>query len=183
MKSGVYLIQSTRDDRIYVGSSVNIAKRFAGHLSDLRKKKHPNSKLQNFVNKYGIDFLEFYVLKRCSSDVLVDREQYYIDTLSPEFNICRRAGSVLGIKRSKESIEKTRRALIGRKCPEVSNANKKRVGWILSEEHKRKIGNANRGNRRPDLSALNKSRRGVPLSVEHRRKLCKSSKMKRIWLW
>ena len=54
---------------------------------------------------------------------LIQREQYYLDILKPEFNMCSIAGSQLGIKRSKEFKEK------------VSQRNK---GRVLSEETKRK---------------------------------------------
>lgn len=36
------------------------------------------------------------MLEYCSKEDLIQREQYYIDTINPEYNLCRTAGSTLG---------------------------------------------------------------------------------------
>jgi group I intron endonuclease len=38
--------------------------------------------------------------------VLIEREQYYIDTLNPEYNILKVAGSLFGYKHTIESLQK-----------------------------------------------------------------------------
>jgi len=60
--SGIYKIQSQIDSRCYIGSSKNLYKRINSHINELINKKHPNSKLQNFINKYGIECLNVEVL-------------------------------------------------------------------------------------------------------------------------
>lgn len=50
----------------------------------------------------------------------------------------------------------------------ISENSKKRR---LSEESKRKIGDANRGRKRPDLAEIAKTRKGIPLSEETRKKI------------
>lgn len=95
--SGIYQIQSKiYPDRIYIGSAVDIQDRWRCHLKDLRKCIHGNSRFQNHFNKYGEQDIQFTVLEECSKEMLIQREQHYIDTLNPWFNICKVAGSRLG---------------------------------------------------------------------------------------
>lgn len=65
---------STIDERCYVGSSKDLYKRINAHLCALRKNKHTNSKLQNFVNKYGLDVMRVEVLLLCKQRDLCDNE-------------------------------------------------------------------------------------------------------------
>ncbi len=91
MASGIYKILNTIDERIYVGSSKNMEKRFNVHKCELNTKKHKNPHLLNFINKYGIDKLSFEVLEYCEKDKLEEKENYYFTLLSPQFNICKKA--------------------------------------------------------------------------------------------
>ena len=60
---GLYTIwDSENADRLYIGSSVDIKRRIYQHWYQLKNNKHGNAKLQNFVNKYGIDRLDHCVL-------------------------------------------------------------------------------------------------------------------------
>jgi group I intron endonuclease len=43
------------------------------------------------------------ILEYCESSLCISREQYYIDLLKPEYNICKIAGSRLGTKQSEET--------------------------------------------------------------------------------
>lgn len=105
-RSGIYLIKSTFDDRCYVGSAVNLYERRRGHKFQLRHNKHENSKLQNFYNKYGEDYLTYVVLEFCDKNKLVEREQYYLDTVKPSFNIYAKAYSPIGHKATEETRKK-----------------------------------------------------------------------------
>lgn len=105
--SGIYKITSTvHPERFYIGSSVSLHKRKSEHFSDLKKGIHPNPKLTCHVNKYGVGDLSFVVVEYCNKEVLIHREQFYIDTLNPWFNIAQTAGTTRGIKFSKESIKR-----------------------------------------------------------------------------
>lgn len=101
--SGIYKIQSKiKSERIYIGSAINLKNRWRAHKSDLRLNKHSNEKLQNHYNKYGESDLIFTAICECSKEEMIAFEQFYIDLLSPYFNICKIAGSLLGTKRSDE---------------------------------------------------------------------------------
>lgn len=46
--------------------------------------------------KYGYQSFRLDILEYCERSECISREQYYIDTLSPFYNICSKAGSSLG---------------------------------------------------------------------------------------
>jgi group I intron endonuclease len=137
--SGIYQIQSiARPDRYYIGSAVNIQKRWNRHKSDLKYNKHENKKLQRHCNIYGIEDLVFTVLKVCNVNEILFREQFRMDILNPYFNICKTAGSRLGIKHSEES-----KLLMSKKM----TGNKNRLGVKCSEATKQKMSIAKKGNK------------------------------------
>jgi len=77
--AGIYKIQSTvKPDRFYIGSSVNISKRWSCHINDLRKNKHHSSKLQNHYNKYGESDLRFTIILGCEENDLLKTELHGI---------------------------------------------------------------------------------------------------------
>lgn len=102
MSSGIYEIVNTINGNRYVGSAVNIEKRWYEHKRTLQNKKHQNPHLQRAWNKYGADSFKFHVIEHCFFFMLVPREQYYIDELNPEYNISPTAGSPLGVKHTEE---------------------------------------------------------------------------------
>lgn len=105
METGIYKIENNINHKIYIGSAVNFDKRIAMHLYELRKNIHANGKLQNSFNKYGEKNFSFTLIEKCKKESLLNREQYYIDTLNPFYNICDIAGSMLGYKYTKEQSE------------------------------------------------------------------------------
>lgn len=126
MKSGVYKI--TINNRIYIGSAVNLERRKNAHLYSLRRQDHCNIKMQRSYNKHK-SFI-FEVLEYCSCHDLINREQWYIDTLRPFFNVCQIAGSTLGIKHTEET-----RAYLS----EIRKGKKTSLGRVLSDITRAKI--------------------------------------------
>lgn len=140
-KSGIYKITNIDNDKSYIGSSVDITKRAYKHLFQLRNNFHNNKHLQNAYNKHGEGAFNFEIIERCETDKLIILEQYYIDILKPEYNICKIAYSTLGVIPSEETRLKMSKSQKGRKHTEESKvkmslANK---GKKLSEEHKLSI--------------------------------------------
>lgn len=86
-KSGIYQIKNLINGNIYIGSSKNIYSREAKHKSSLRGGYHANNYLQNSWNKYKEDNFIFEIIEYCDENLLLDREQYYINLYNPEFNI------------------------------------------------------------------------------------------------
>jgi len=65
--------------------------------------------------KYGYYNFQLEILEYCEPSNCIDREQYYIDLLKPEYNILKTAGSKLGSKHSVETKNKISLSLIGNK--------------------------------------------------------------------
>jgi predicted GIY-YIG superfamily endonuclease len=85
--SGIYCIINIKNNKRYVGSSRNVSSRLWCHRSELRNNKHDNQHLQNAWNKYGEQMFDYYILEKCEESKLQEREQYYITSLNPEYNI------------------------------------------------------------------------------------------------
>lgn len=81
--SGIYIIQNILNKKLYVGSSVNVNSRLSQHKHQLKKKIHPNQKLQNAVNKYSLHNFKFSILEPVNDiDSLKDKERFWIDSLN-----------------------------------------------------------------------------------------------------
>lgn len=106
MNAGIYEIVNTVNGKRYVGSAVNFSFRWRNHRSLLRRGAHHSRHLQSAWAKHGEDTFEFRKLIVCSKEDLIVYEQYAIDALQPEYNICRNAGSSLGVKHSPEFCAK-----------------------------------------------------------------------------
>jgi len=115
----IYGIVNKINGHKYVGSAVNFYKRKTIHLRQLKKEIHHSDYLQRAWTKYGEDNFEFIILEKVDKkeDLLI-REQWWIDNSNSEYNVCKVAGSSLGVKRSDETKEKCRLAHLGEKHPE-----------------------------------------------------------------
>jgi group I intron endonuclease len=87
MASGIYLITCKENNRKYVGSAKNISNRWRDHRSFLARAAHHSRYLQRAWTKYGADAFEWTVIEVVDDPTqLLAREQFWIDTLHPEFN-------------------------------------------------------------------------------------------------
>ena len=121
--SGIYVISSPSGGE-YVGSAVNMRRRWHQHRTDLRTFRHKNGKLQNAWNKYGESQIEFHVLLVCDKSNLLFFEQRAIDALGPRYNICPMAKNALGVKRSVETRLKLRIVHTGLKQSKETRAKR-----------------------------------------------------------
>jgi len=107
MMSGIYKITNLKNNKIYIGSSININRRIVEHKRKLRKNIHHSPKLQNAYNKYGSENFHFESIEFCERNNLINRENYYLKILNPEYNISLDASApMMGRKHSKSTIKK-----------------------------------------------------------------------------
>ena len=78
MSCSINKITNKINNKIYIGSSVEINKREYKHFWMLNKNIHDNIYLQNSYNKFGRDSFIFEYLEICNSELLVEKENYYI---------------------------------------------------------------------------------------------------------
>lgn len=85
--SGIYKIICTSNNKFYIGSSVDISRRFKDHTRALNENRHTNKYLQEAWNKYGKENFEFEIIENIDIiDQLPLREKLYID----DTNCCNR---------------------------------------------------------------------------------------------
>jgi group I intron endonuclease len=160
LNSGVYEIVNTVNGNRYIGSSVNIYRRWHLHKHDLRYGKHHSSYLQRAWNKYGEDKFIFRMILICDSRNVIYYENLLLGRFHPVYNLCLKAKSCFGIKRSDEQKRK------------LSELHK---GIALSEEHKQKLRDA--AKHRPPISEETRERKRIaaknrpPISEETRERL------------
>jgi len=158
-QSGIYAFKHNSSNKMYIGSSNNLAKRFQEHLQGRSSNIH----LQRGFNKYGLENFTFIVLEFCPNTmnlplevhnkVLVKLEQKYLDLIDEKYNINPTAGKsrlgsthteetreifrkinglkFLGKKHSPEYIKKLRERVLGKNNP--------MFGKPVTEENKKLI--------------------------------------------
>lgn len=77
---GIYIIRNLVNNKIYIGQSIDIERRWQEHKRMYKKEsERKHSYLYNAIYKYGIDSFSFDVLEECDEAILNEREIYYID--------------------------------------------------------------------------------------------------------
>jgi group I intron endonuclease len=104
-QAGVYSITNTINNKIYVGSTIDLNSRYRTHFYMLSIQRHGNTHLQRAYDLYGFEAFKFEILELVSEDSdLLNREQFYLDFYRKEikYNILATAGSNLGVEFSEE---------------------------------------------------------------------------------
>jgi group I intron endonuclease len=142
-KAGIYMWTHIESGDIYIGSATNLKTRFLQYYNQNLLKRIKSVYIYNALLHYGysaftLSILEFIDITNLSTDeakkVILEREQYFLDLLEPEYNILKIAGSSLGFKHSEESIAKMRESGKG-----------KLLGIPKTEEHKARISETLKG--------------------------------------
>ena len=169
--SGIYKIVNTINGHKYVGSSVNIKKRWHEHRRELKQNKHHSPYLQRAWNKYGEDAFEFLIIEECKpiKETLREREQLWIDTLraygKTGYNVAKFAGaSMLGMKHTAKSLKKMR----GRNWTEeqrqgISGENNHMYGQTHAEETRKKLSELGKGKTHTEEHKSRISGKGNPM--------------------
>lgn len=137
-KSGIYRFINKNSGKSYVGSALDLSKRFRVYYSLLSLEKYgKKSKIYSALLKYGYSQFSLEILEYCTPEKCIEREQYYLDLLRPEYNILLKAGSSLGFTHSEEALIK------------MSAVHK---GKRVLAETRVKISTAMKGRKRPEGS-------------------------------
>jgi group I intron endonuclease len=107
-KSGIYMWTNLLTGDIYVGQSIDLSKRFRKYFV-LKSKE--GFIITRALVKYGYVNFSISILEYCDKSILIEREQHYLDSLQPKYNILKLAGSSLGYTHTQESKDKTSKAL------------------------------------------------------------------------
>lgn len=91
-KSGVYRMVNLQNGKSYVGSSINLTKRFSVYYN-LNCLIKSSTLINRALFKYGYSGFSLEILEYCDKSKCIEREQYYLDLLQPplprqgEYNI------------------------------------------------------------------------------------------------
>lgn len=94
MTCGIYAITFCGRNRIYIGQSKNIERRWEDHTTDLENGRHSNNKMRTLWRKFK-NTMRFHILEECKPEELNKREQILIDVLFAEHK-----QSVINIQRT-----------------------------------------------------------------------------------
>lgn len=123
--SGIYRWVNKINNKNYVGSGKDLAKRLAIYYKKSELIKYPRP-IHKALLKYEHVNFRLEILEYCSNNnVLIKREQYYLDLLKPDYNILKIAYSLAGFKHSKESIAIQKAKAIANRGVKV---------WVLNRE-------------------------------------------------
>lgn len=142
---GIYQIKNIINNKVYIGSSNNITKRWKQHIDNLVNNLHKNYKLQNEFNEYGMINFYFSILEIVKNEKdLFEREQDYIDNITIEnnYNILSYANyeyverikdnySILEFKLSEEDVIKLKNNLIVFNNEKMNNYKSLSKSWFL----------------------------------------------------
>jgi group I intron endonuclease len=119
-KSGIYQWINKSNGKSYVGSSINISTRLKQYFNLNYLLKNSNKMIIcNALLKYGYSKFELIILEYCENkSSIIEREQYYLNKINPEYNTLKKAGSSLGYRHSSESLSKMSAAKLGSKLSE-----------------------------------------------------------------
>lgn len=185
--AGIYKIQCNTTSKVYVGSAINLHRRFRGHRALLLAGRHHSVKLQRAWDKYGPAAFEMSALELVpEKSKLIEREQFWIDALDAVsgYNILPTAGSPLGRVLSQETRRKIAERHTGKPkptwTPECREAHMAALKpWKHTEETLARMRVVQSGKTmseaaRAKISAAQKLR--APVSEETRRKLAEAGK-------
>jgi len=170
-QSGIYRWINNLNGKTYVGSGVNLAKRLGNYYNIKELSRNPRP-IQDALLKYGHSNFTLEVLEYSPKTKLIEREQFYLDLLVPEYNILKHAYSLLGFKHSQESIEKFKAKLISPEHREILSSI--HTGKLVSEETRNKLAAATASYRKnnpltpealANIKAKTLAREGVSVSV------------------
>lgn len=89
-----------------MGSSVDLSRRLREYFNINHLERNKGMPVCSALLKYGYANFSFSILEYCAPSENITRENHYISSLNPEYNLCLAAGSSLGLKRSAETKSK-----------------------------------------------------------------------------
>lgn len=198
----IYFIVNLVNFDYYIGCTADLTRRRKNHFKALRHSYHKNIKLQNAVNKYGLENFEFYPAeylyvnpisdKKVIGKFLAELETEYIRIYKPHYNIVIMGTNGLGTNHREawgdERYEAWKKEHINRikNHPRRLEINRgislSRKGKTFedifgerAEEMRYKAGNAFRGKKRPEFSEhISKIQKGRILSEKTKQKISSS---------
>lgn len=162
--AGVYEIRNTLNNKVYIGSSVNVRKRLGEHRRKLGRGAHGSAHLQASWGQYGPDAFVFKTLLICAEADVLFFEQRIIDgyaALDSKRGYNKRvvAQTNAGMKHSEETKRRVSAGMVGRVFSDATKAkiSAAKLGRLHTALARSRMSIANRGRK---LSAEVRESRG-----------------------
>jgi hypothetical protein len=120
--TGIYLWLNNINGKYYIGSAKDLRSRLARYFSP-KELARTNNLIQKAIIKHKHENFSFYVLEYCNPDSLIAREQFYIDSLTPPYNILKVAGNSTGFKHTEETKELISKIMSGENHPNFGKSH------------------------------------------------------------
>jgi hypothetical protein len=85
-KSGIYMWTNLVNKKRYVGSSVDLKRRFLEYFNVNRLLRETSMMINRALVKRGFYKFSLTILEYCEVNQLMEREKYYFNLLNPEYN-------------------------------------------------------------------------------------------------
>ena len=105
-KSGIYLFRNLNNKKISIGYSTDLRRRFKEYFNINHLLRNKDLVICVALAKYGYSGFYLEIIEYCDKADLLEREQYYLDLLNPDYNILKIAGSLAGFKHSDKTKNK-----------------------------------------------------------------------------
>jgi group I intron endonuclease len=164
--------------KMYVGSAVDLSKRLKNYFNINYLNRHKYTYIYNAIISHGYSAFSLTILKHIdishldkkqARKLILSREQYYIDSLNPEYNILKIAGSSLGFNHSEETLAKMSEAKSGENNPMFGRTGENNPrgmqGKTHSEESLLKMSKAQSGENNPMSGKIHKEETIARMSV------------------
>jgi group I intron endonuclease len=160
-KSGVYRFINKKNGKIYVGSSVDLERRFRKYFNISFLKRENKSRINNALMLHGYENFRVEILEYCEPSDCIKKEQIYLDLLKPPGRRRRpgeTAGSLLGFKHTDEVLKKMSKARQGKSHPmfgkthlakTLAKMSAVKIGKTISNDTRAKISAALFGKNNP----------------------------------
>ena len=123
-----------------MGSSVDLYRRFMRYYNiKYITRSTKSSLICRALLKYGYSKFKLDILEYCDQGSVIEREQYYIDLLNPEYNILKVAGSLFGYKHTPESLDKMREIALNRSDETKAKLREAALGKTYNHTEETKI--------------------------------------------
>jgi group I intron endonuclease len=142
-KAGIYLWTHKESNKKYIDSAVDLSKRLKNYLNKSYLNRHKSMYIYNAIlhhdySSFSLTILEYVDIlnlsKKEARNLILEKEQHFLDLFLPEYNINPIAGSRLGSKHTEET--------------------KILMSKSKSEEIKAKLSEINKGENNPNFSRI-----------------------------
>lgn len=173
-KTAIYMWTNKLNGKRYIGSAKDLKRRLLNYFSVAFISNDLTMPIYRALLKYGYSNFSLTILEVCDLDVVLEREQHYISTLNPEYNVCPTAGSTLGKLHTEESKLKISRT---KKNIGVGESNSM-YGKVHTEEARKLMREAKLGGNLSDETKvkLSKAATGRKFTEEHKANLSASKR-------